>query len=183
MSAALTRSERQDPLQLIRQRERVAKTAAADRAAQLRAEFETQLDTKYRFDTNEIWTAANAQAQAAAAAAQAAVQAECERLGIPPEFAPSIGPPCWYSRGENMVRERRIELRRLARMHIEASEKAACSQIARASVEAQTAVIANGLSDAGLAFLESLPTAVAMMPTMEIAAVERLLPPRGGRQT
>ena len=77
-----------------------------------------------------------------------------------------------------MVKECRAELRRLADKHITANEKAACSVIARQSVEAQTAVIASGLSDAGLAFLETLPSADAMMPRLALTEVEKLLPAR-----
>jgi hypothetical protein len=181
MSAALTRSERQDLLQVVRQRERVAKAGAAERAAQLRADFETQLDTRYNFDTNEVWAAAHARAAAAAAEAQAAVAAECEKLGIPPEFAPSIAKPYWFDRGENMVKQRRAELRLLAHAHIEANEKRARAEIARRSVAAQTEIIASGLSQAGLAFLENLPAADAMMPVLLVAEVERQLSPKAGR--
>ena len=178
MSASLTRGERQDLLQLIRSRERVAKAAAAERAAQLRADFETQLDTRYDFNTNEVWAVAVKATDAVAREMQEKVAAECERLGIPRQFAPSISPPCWWSRGENMVKERRAELRRLADKHITANEKATCAAIAQQSVEAQTAVIASGLSEAGLAFLETLPSADAMMPRLAVTEVEKLLPAR-----
>ena len=177
----LTASERKDLLQLIRARERVAKTGAAERAAQLRADFETQLDTRYSFDTNETWAAAYKLVRAAQQTAQEQVHIECERLGIPRAFAPWIMPPHWVSRNENLLKERRTELRRLAHMHIDANEKSACAEIAKRSVAAQTTLFANGLSDAGLAFLERPPTADAMIPALTVAEVEKLLPGRGAQ--
>jgi hypothetical protein len=113
VTAALSSSERQ----LIGQRERVAKTAVAARAAQLVADFETQLDMHFGYDTDEVWKAAVEKALAAVAEAQVTVAAQCRELGIPSEISPGIDIG-WRSRGQNAVRDRRAELRRLAYKHI-----------------------------------------------------------------
>ena len=55
---SMTRTERTELGRLIRQRERVMKTAAAQRAAELRADFERQLAAEYQFDDDEVWKAA-----------------------------------------------------------------------------------------------------------------------------
>ena len=174
MTEAISRSEQADLLRLIRQRERVAKTAAAQRAAQLRADFETQLDRKYSFNERPVWAAAFQAAQAATDEAASRIADECERLGIPKEFAPSIS-LTWYARGENAVKERRIELRRLAHVHIEAAEKRTRTEIERMSLQAQTDLIATGLSQKAKAFLVAMPSVDTLMPGVQVDYVERLL--------
>jgi hypothetical protein len=64
-------------------REKVAKTAAAERAAELLATFEKQLASVYSIDTNEVWGAANAAAGRTLDVANATIAEECARLGIP----------------------------------------------------------------------------------------------------
>jgi len=101
----MNRREREDLLAICRQRERLAKAAAATRSAQLLADFETQLDTEYHYVQDAVWKAAAEAAHAAVAEAQKAVKARCRELGIPCEFAPSIH--CsWYSKGQSASKER-----------------------------------------------------------------------------
>jgi hypothetical protein len=61
-------------------------------------------------------------------AATNAIDEECERLGIPKQFRPGIAIG-WRSHGENAVRERRVELRRVAQTRIAAIEKSARQEI------------------------------------------------------
>jgi hypothetical protein len=173
-STKLTRAEQTDLLRVIRGRERVAKAAVAERAAALRTDFEAQISKRYRFDDNAIWSAAMEAAKRAADEARATIDAECERLGIPPEFRPGIERPHWYGRGENSVRERRAELRRLAYAQIEEAERRAKLQIERTSVQAQSEVIATGLSATAKVFLDSLPSVETLMPALELERVEQL---------
>jgi hypothetical protein len=171
----MMKTERDDLVRLIRRHEKVAKTAAAQRAAELRADFELQLDAQYHFDQDTVWREAMRAAKQATDDAARVIEERCAELGIPARFAPSIGLH-WYSRGENAVKERRTELRRIAHERIAAKEKATCTEIERASVRLQTEVIAHGLaSDEARAFLERLPTPDALMQPIEVATVERLL--------
>ena len=82
----------------------------------------------------------------------------------------------WYGRGENAVKERRAELRRVAKTRIEAIEQAALVKIEMASVEAQTKVTASGLTSEGaLAFFEHMPQVEELMPALEFSSVDDFL--------
>ncbi len=73
------------------------------------------------------------------------------------------------------AKDRRVELRRMAQTRI-AMEKAARTQIETCSVEAQTALIADGLtSDAGREFFAQLPSAESLMPRLDAAQIKGLL--------
>ena len=57
-TSAMTKGDRADLARLTRQRERLLKTAASQRAAELLADFERHLGTVYSFDDDETWKAA-----------------------------------------------------------------------------------------------------------------------------
>ena len=115
----MTRTERQDLLQICRRRERVAKADAISVAARQKADFEAQLARVYRFDEDAVWQAANKAAQKVARQANEQVAARCQQLGIPRWAQPEILPPHWYGRGENATRQRRAELTRVAHAKID----------------------------------------------------------------
>jgi len=123
----MTKSEREDLQRLIRNREKVMKTAAVQRSAELLAEFEQQLASIYSWDQDEVWKEAhNAAVETVKATAQAIAE-RCEELGIPARFAPTIS--CsWSGRGENAIAQRRGELRSVARSRVDAIEKSALTQ-------------------------------------------------------
>ncbi len=102
----------------------------------------------------------------------------CKELGIPEEFAPS----CtfwWNGRGHNAVAARRAELRRAAKSKIDALEKEAITKIERMSLDAQTEVIASGLtSDAAKTFLNTMPSMDSLMPPIEIGEMQALIDKR-----
>ncbi|TQX91295.1 hypothetical protein EQW76_00725 [Rhizobium sp. rho-13.1] len=175
MTEVMTRADRETLIKIARQRERLAKSEAKDRAAQLAADFEKQLDRRYQYDDNEIWSQAAKLAEEAIAGATAKITDECDRLGIPKEFAPSLNLN-WYSRGRNASKEERAEMRRVAAKQIEAMQKAAMTAIERRSVETQEKIMVGGLSttDARL-FLDGMPTADSLMPAIGIDRVESLL--------
>jgi hypothetical protein len=178
----MTKGERDDLVRLVKQRERVAKTAAEQRSAAMLAEFEQQISALHDFNTNEVWKAATDAAIAAAKKANEEIAAEAERLGIPKEFRPSLSYG-WVTRGENEYAQRRAELRRVAKAEIDAIEKVARVQIEASSVQAQTEIIANGLnSDAALAFLNSLPAIESMMPPLDVSAIQAKLAERARGQ-
>lgn len=171
----LTRSEREDMLKLVRQRERVAKTAAGARSAQLLAEFEAQLDRRYSYDEDEVWEAATAAAKEVVAKAKLAIAQRCRDLGIPPEFAPTLE-VSWYSRGRNALKAERDEMRRVAKRRVEQIETAARLAIEQASVQAQERLWADGLtSEAARGFLAALPTVDSLMPSLDIGQVQQAL--------
>jgi len=184
---AMTKGEREDLIRLIKQREKVAKTAAEQRSAAMLAEFEREVSAVHAFATNEVWRASVEAAQKAAKEAMEKIAAESDKLGIPAEFQPRIQFG-WAQRGENAYSERRAELRRVAKAEIDAMEKVARVQIEQASVQAQTEVIAHGLSSmAAIEFLRSMPAIDTMMPALDITSIQaklaeraRTLRPYGG---
>ena len=174
-SSAMTRGERTDLGVLIRKHEKLMKTTAKQRALELRADFERQISHIFEYDEDETWKAAYAAAEQAVEDAKAVIAQRCRELSIPPEFAPNIN-MTWYGRGRTALNERRIELRRVAWTKIDAMEAAAKTKIERASVEAQTALIADGpTSEAAHAFLEQIPTAETLMPMLVIEQIKTLV--------
>ena len=101
------------------------------------------------YDDDEIWKATTVAAQQAVDAAQAQIAKRSRELGIPKQFAPSISFG-WHGRGQNGVKERRAELRTMAKAEIALIEKRAATEIEKYSVECQTKLVADGLtSEAG----------------------------------
>jgi hypothetical protein len=169
----MTRHDRDELARLIRRREKLAKGATAQRAAELMADFEQQLAKRYSFDDDYVWREAHAAAEEAVAKAAAEVEKRCEQLGIPESFRPGISGVGWYGRGENAVAERRTELRRVAKSRVDALTAAAKVEIERRSVDVQTTLIAGGLeSDEARAFLESMPTPEGLMPVLALTEIE-----------
>lgn len=171
----MTKGEREDLIRLIKQRERVCKTAAEQRSATLLADFEQKISAVYSFDQDEIWQGAYGAAAKAFDEANEKIAEQSKRLGIPEEFAPKLH-MAWARRGENEMRSRREELRRVAKAEIAALEKTACAKIAADSVHAQTEVISSGLaSEAAVAFLQNLAPIESVMPALDFTRVEQKL--------
>jgi len=175
----MTKAERADLLKICRARERVARTEAGKRAEKLRADFEAQIAAQYSYDQHDVWKAAVTAADAVVKEADQQIPQRFLKLGIPTEFRPSLhlSP---YGRGENAASDRRTELRRVAYARIDSLEADAKAQITRASVLAQVQLIADALeSEAAKKWLESLPTAEMLMPTLALVDIEQQAgPPR-----
>lgn len=170
--AGMTRREREDLMKLTRARVRVAKTQAVARAAQLRADFEQQLARVYAFDEDEVWKAVTEKAEAIVAEARKQIADRCKELGIPKQFAPTVGLG-WSSRGENGSRERRVELRHVATSKIDSLMKSACERIEESAVVVQTQLLAAGLeTDEAKQFLANMPTPEQLMPTLDLKQIE-----------
>lgn len=192
MTDKMTKGEREDLQRLIRQREKVQKSAAKQRSLELLADFENQISAEYAFDDDRIWSAAKKAAAAEVQKAQERVAERCRELGIPRQFAPSLN-LMWLHRGYgNLLDARREELRTAAKAQVAALEQKAITEIERASVEAQTQIAIAGLtSEAALAFIASLPTIESLMPELSYQAIagesdppiiEQILTPNALRQ-
>jgi hypothetical protein len=166
----MMRAERADLLAHLKRRERVQKSAAKQRSAELLAEFEHNMAARYSFDDDAVWNEAALIAEREVEKARKRVAERCRELGIPKQFAPS---PrfYWSERGENAIKERRSELRKAAQTRIAAIEKDALVQIERETLEAETELLKNGMtSDTARAFLENLtPIEQLMLSFDEIA--------------
>lgn len=170
-SSTMTRAERTDLAALVRRRERLYKTAAKQRAAELISDFEKQLNSSFSYDDDETWKAAYASAKQAVDDAKIVIAQRCRELSIPTEFAPGISVG-WGNQGQQASKERRADLRRLAKTQIDALQAAAITEIEQASVDQQTALVTDGLtSEAAHKFLENMPTAEILMPVLDVDRV------------
>jgi hypothetical protein len=188
----LKKGEVENLQRLIRQREKVLKSAAKQRSAELLADFENNMGSEYAFDDDAVWAKAMEMAEREVAKAQKVVAVRCRELGIPDRFAPSIR-LAWCHRGhDNMVEKRRRELRLMAQTAIEAIEGKAMVQIELSCLDAQTRIAAASLtSDVAKGIIDSLPSVESLMPALsyeEMAGeanppiVEQLLSPNALRQ-
>lgn len=170
----LTSKERETLVQIVRKREKVAKAKATERTAALLAEFELQMDRIYSFDEVDTWAKAKAEAEKAVEAAQRKIEAACDKLGIPQDFRPGLyfG---WRGQGQNGWKQRRTELRRIAKAQLDAAEKAARASIEMASLVAQEGVMITAINGVmAKQFLDKLPTVEILMPPLKFADIESL---------
>jgi hypothetical protein len=188
----MNKGEREDLQRLIRQREKVLKSAAKQRSAELLADFENQMGSEFSFDDDATWTQAYNEAAIEVEKAQKIIAKRCRELGIPDRFAPNLEIR-WRARGyDNLVDKRKAELRRMATTRIEAIEQKAVTDIEMNCLKAQEQIALAGLtSDAARGFIEALPSIDTLMPALsyaEIAGeadppiVEQLVSPNALRQ-
>jgi len=187
----MTKHEREDLQRLVRQREKVLKSAAKQRSAELIADFENQMGQEFSFDQDEVWERATKIAQAALAKANEQIAARCHEIGIPKRFAPGLD-LSWYGRRENATKQRRDELRKMAETRIQAIERKAVTEIELSCLAAQEQIALSGLTtEAARQFVEALPKIEALMPRLTFADVageaeppvaEQLVSPNALRQ-
>jgi hypothetical protein len=191
-SPMMSKGEREDLQRLIRQREKVLKSAAKQRSAELLADFENQMGSEFSFDQDEVWQKAAQEAETEVRKAQTKIALRCRELGIPERFAPSLN-LAWCNRGYgNSVKERKIELRNMAVKEIAAMELKAVTEIELSCLSAQEQIAISGLtSDAARNFIAALPGVNTLMPALTYAELageanppiaEQLVTPNALRQ-
>lgn len=169
----LSRNETHDLGMIIKDRTKVLKAHAEEQAAAYMADFEKSMAAIYSFDQDQTWKAATAEAMKIVAEANEKVAARCRKMGIPKEFAPSLGLE-WRGRGQNAIAVRRNELRAAAKRTIEAMTKAAITKIEKQALELRTQVVAMGiLSEDGKMFLESLAPIDDAMRGVDLVEMEK----------
>ncbi len=172
--AQMTRHEREALAKLIRQRERLAKTAASERSKALLADFEQQADRTYRWDEDDVWRTIVLAAKAEVAEAQVRIAERCRELGIPQPFAPTISVG-WHQQRASVGSER-AKMRQVAKRRIEQIEATARTAIERASVAAQEALLVGGLTtEAARMFADTLPVVDELMPRLDMADLQKAL--------
>jgi hypothetical protein len=171
----LSRNETHDLSMIIKDRTKVLRAHAEEQAAACMADFEAKMATVYTFDQDEVWKKATDEARKVVEESQKTIAKRCKDLGIPATFAPSIS-ASWQGRGENMLAQRRTELRRVAKSSIEAMTKAAITKIEKQSLDLRTQVVGMGLlsADAKM-FLESLAPIEESMRQLDFGEIERKL--------
>jgi hypothetical protein len=172
----MTKAEREELRKVVRSRVKVARGDAEARASVLLADFERQIAARYP-DNHPAWADLTAHARDAVKKADDQIAELCRRMGIPPEFRPEIR-VTWFSRGENALRERREELRRVAKAEAAAMVKSAKTEIDRAESVLLTELAIGGLeSDQARAFFERLPSPDQLMPALALERIEGLVNP------
>jgi hypothetical protein len=177
----MNKSEREQLAKLARQRARLAKTEAAEREKILLSETEDLLSAEFRA-RDDLWAQATAIAEEAARKANDQILAQCEMLGIPASGAPSLR-LVWLDRGPDYGEPgRRTELRRLAASRLAALMATAKRLVDKQLLETETALVVSGLeSSDAIAFLERMPTAEQLMPSLSLddLGVKHWQPPVG----
>jgi hypothetical protein len=167
----MSKGERDELLKLIRRQEKVAKTAAAQRSADLMADFERKLVAIYTPNDDAAFAQLYEEARSAVQVADARLAERCEELGIPKKFRPRLSVD-WYGRGESALASRRAELRKVAQSNVAAMEQRAKSEIERDSLERQTRLLSGGLqSSAAQVALDTMPTVESLMPSLTFAEI------------
>lgn len=172
----LTRREYDDISKLMRRQEKVAKTRAKQQAAELIATFEADLAREFEADDGR-WRGVTADLAALTERANREITRICREAGVRPEFAPSYH-LSWSSRGANMAKERRAELRAAAETRISAMLARANADIEERSVGFETELLGGTLeTDRARELLEAMPkAALALMTPLDPAELDRTLP-------
>ena len=189
---SMTKDERENLQRLIRQRERVLRSAAKQRSGELLADFENQMGSTYFADQDEVWKQVIEAADQVVAKAKEQIALRCRELGIPDQFAPSLRLD-WMHRGYgNLLEKRRNELRVMAKTRIEAIERKAITDIQVSCLAAQERIAVAGLtSEAAKEFIAALPGIETLMPSLsfeqiadksELPIAEQLVSPNALRQ-
>lgn len=177
----LKSSEAHDLAVLVKDRARVLKAHADAQAAAHIAEFEKQMAAEYQWDDDEVWKEAAERCQDAVRAARDVIEKRCRELGIPQAFAPQVG-MSWIGRGENLLTQRRAELRRVAKSEIEARKQAATAQIERHAVELRTQILSQAIvTDEARMFLETLAPITDAMKALDFKEIAKKLEADKGR--
>jgi hypothetical protein len=172
-NSQMTKHDLDKLLQLVRQEAKALKSATGARAAQVLADFEQKIATKYSIDHKPGWAKLFGQANEIIQKLNAQIVADIEAQGIPAIYAPGAGIG-WLDRGENLLAERRAELRRVAESQAEADQKTAQTKVDLWSVKEQRELLAHGLeSEQARNFLERRPSLETLMPALRLADIEK----------
>lgn len=171
----LARHETHDLGMIIKDRAKVLKAHIEAEKTTVLADFERQIAAIYDFDQDDVWKVAAEKAAVVVKEAQAEVAKRCEELGIPKTFAPSLSVG-WNGRGENACKQRREELRRVAKAEVEAMAARAIVKVEQDSLDLRTQVVAMGLlSDSATTFLQTLKPVEDVMRRLDFAAIDKKL--------
>jgi hypothetical protein len=163
--STMTAAERTELGKLVRLNAKVAKDDAEARGKWMLADAEAKLAAIFKVE-DEAWADITATVDKQIAAADAAIAAICQQRGITEEFRPSVG---WYfrGRGENSLKDRRVELRKVAQTQVGARVAEAKVEIDRQAALQLTQITQAGLtSEEARAFISSMPKPEQLLPPL-----------------
>jgi hypothetical protein len=172
--------ERSDLVKLIRQRERVAKTETKKRSARLKADAEMEMNTIFNTEDG-LWNDLVEVARDGMNKINKELEARARQVGLPKAMGYPRLQMSWTRYDSHYGdRGRRAEIRQMIDSRLADQEASARAEIEQQSLAAQTEILAGGLtSDAARAVLASLPTVEALMPPLDLAALELVMPGLG----
>jgi hypothetical protein len=177
----VNRTEREDLRRLARQRAKLAKSEAVQREKVLLAEVEDLIAAEFSAQ-EDTWRDAIRIADEATKEANEVIIARCAELGIPAKYAPRLALSFTSRSPELGDPQRRAELRKLAQAKLTALTETAKTMIDRGLLDTETVLTADSLeSDDARAFLEAMPTAEQLMPSLSLddLGVKHWQPPEG----
>jgi hypothetical protein len=168
----MTAGERNELKTLANERARLAMTQVRSLAADRLVELNRQLEATWRAEDFQVRELLR-EMEKLAAEANTKIAARCDELGILPELRPHVsaglGSPY-------MKKDRRAQLRQMAKDENEAAVKRAAHQIDTWKLETRTELVREGLtSDAAMLFLESMPGAADLLPAITADDLTRAL--------
>ena len=173
---SMTKSERTELSRLMRDRAKVAKDEIESHAGRVLVNIEAQLAATYPED-HAAWADITEHARRVIAEADTQIAQRCRELGIPERFRPSIN-YSWYNRGENAMKDRRAELRKVAQTELVARVKAAKNTIDRRAVDLRTQLAAGMLeSSQAKDFLNAMPSIDDLVPPITLDDLKAIAPP------
>jgi hypothetical protein len=174
-SNSMTKGERTEIDRLMRDRARVAKNEIESHAVRVLANIEAQLAAVYP-ENHTAWADLTEHTRQLLADADTQLAERCRQLGIPERFRPSIDFH-WHGRGENALKDRRAELRRVAQTELAARVKAAKNEVDRRTVDLRTQLAAGMLeSPQAKDFLNAMPSVDDLIPPITLDDLKAIAP-------
>lgn len=171
--APMSAKERSTLIDIVKARARYLKGELDVRGRVVLADAERQLSAEFTAE-DAAWTEAVQRAKQAVEDADRVIAEASRAMGIRDEFRPSVHLN-FYGRGTNSFKDRRAELRTLARANVEASVREQKHVVDGWQLDMQTRLLADGLeSSEARAFLESLPSVEALLPPMTLSQIDAL---------
>lgn len=170
---AMTAKEREALGQAVRLKMRVCKAEIDRRCAIQKANMEKELTGQFNAEDEDL-AAILAEARAHIDRLQGEIFELCKARGVRRVFAPQLHASFSY-RGENAIKDRRAELRKLGEANIDAKRKQAWQAVEAWGAQSQIDLIGDGLTTADArAFLEKLPSVDALLPPVTLADIDAL---------
>lgn len=168
----MTKGELENLLKAFRLNAKAAKASIINLGANLKAEFEAQLNTKYPETGDPVWEEEHQALVKEWEKRQARVDKRCDERGIPKRFRPCIMEPHWRYGGEQIFVKLRPELRRLAHAQIDAMVKSRLEQLECESAHVQLSLLSHGfVTEEAKGFFEKLPTIASLIPPIKVEEI------------
>jgi len=172
----MTKSELENLLRAIKLNAKAAKTSVVNLGAQLKAEFEVQLNTKYPPDGDPVWEEEYKALLVEWKKRQDRINKRSAERGIPQRFRPGIEKPLWSYGGQQCFDKLRPELRRLAHAQIDAMVKSRLEGLEAQSAQVQLSILSHGfVTEEAKRFFAELPTIPSLILPIKIEEITGLL--------